>query len=71
MAPKMLLLVLAASLALAAPHAYAVKAIDGFTPGLLTFYGGAPDGMDASAPSYGTKEVRRQPACPVVQPPAR
>lgn len=41
----------------------AVQPISDFNQGELTFFGGAPDGMNPSSPSYGTKDVsmRRQP----------
>ena len=34
-----------------------VAAISGWQQGLVTFFGGGPDGMDPGSPSYGTKEV--------------
>lgn len=39
----------------------AVKPLSEFESGMLTFYGGQPDGMDPSSPSYGAKEVRVYP----------
>jgi hypothetical protein len=33
-----------------------VKPLGEFQSGELTFFGGAPDGMDPGSPSYGTKE---------------
>jgi hypothetical protein len=46
-------------LAFSASMALALKPLSDFTQGELTFFGGAPDGMDPGSPSYGTKEGKR------------
>ncbi|KAH7619768.1 putative expansin-A17 [Nannochloris sp. 'desiccata'] len=44
------------SLGLREPRVTLFKPLSEFISGELTFFGGAPDGMDPSSPSYGTSE---------------